>query len=145
LAIIEDGEFINEITNILQDENYQNQLKSYHPKVLDKSLDTINFYYYNVGFTKGESLEYFLVRLDTLVVNPDDSHLITFIPFFDDTDIALAYLDKLAKVSDGAMSELIYWAINYLTYKNKDDADVLEKIKQSFSFKLLILGNKKTK
>jgi len=100
-----------------------------------KHAAVIRFYYYRIGYDKEASLDYLKNELDGLVSKPSDRVIIAFLPFLDDVNIALSYLDKLSPKSDGAMAELCSWAINYLYYTYKDNIYVKNKIEASYSYR----------
>ena len=45
-------------------------------------------------------------------------------------------MDKVARVADGASSELLNWAFNYLYYKNMNNPSALKKLEGSYCYKL---------
>ena len=100
--------------------------------------DVTKFYYYRIGYNKDDSIKFLKRKLDKLLKKPTDSYLITFLAFFEDIELSLSYMDKLAQVADGATAELLSWAVNYLFYKNIQNRVVLDKIKKSYSYKLYI-------
>jgi hypothetical protein len=100
--------------------------------------DVVRFYYYRTGYEELASIKFLKRKLDNLLKKPTDSYLITFLAFFDDIDLSLSYMDKLAHVADGATSELLSWAANYLYYKNRNNTAILNKIKKSYSYKYIL-------
>jgi hypothetical protein len=124
-AVLKDGRYLDYVMKM-----------SSSPSMAIK--DVTKFYYYRIGYSKAASIKFLKQRLDNLVKNPTDSYLITFLAFFDDIDLSLSYMDKLAHVTDGAASELLSWTVNYLFYKNTQNKDALGKIEKSYCYKLYV-------
>jgi len=126
LALLKDKNLYNEVINVgYKDSSQMQEIKS--------------FYLVRVNYNREKNLNYLTSRLDELIKEPFDSHLITFLAFIDDVDLSLKYLDKLTVKGDGAVGELIWWTINYLYYMNKNNSKKADKIKNSYSYK--VLGN----
>jgi hypothetical protein len=133
------------ISAVLKDGRYLEYVRS-GPFSNSLSLeDVIKFYYYRIGYEKVVSIKFLRKKLDNVVKNPTDNYLITFLAFFDDIDFSLSYMDKLSHVSDGATSELLSWTVNYLFYKNMQNKDALDKIKNSYCYELYIRKRPKGK
>jgi hypothetical protein len=131
-AVLKDGRYLEYVREI-----------SSSPSIAIKDVN--NFYYYRIDYRKLDSIKFLKQRLDNLVKNPSDSYLITFLAFFDDVGLSLSYMDKLAHVADGATSELLSWAVNYLFYENMQNKDALGKIKKSYCYELYIKKRPKGK
>jgi hypothetical protein len=54
-------------------------------------------------------------------------------------------MDKLVHVADGATSELLNWAVDYLFYENMQNKDALGKIKKSYCYEFYIRNRPKGK
>jgi len=121
---------------VLKDGRYLEYVKSISSSASMAIEDARKFYYYRIGYNKVDSIKFLKRKLDNILKNPTDSYLITFLAFFDDIDLSLSYMDKLAHVADGATSELLSWAFNYFYYKNRNTKGTLKKIEKSYSYKL---------
>jgi hypothetical protein len=131
-AVLKDGRYLEYVRKI-----------SSSPSIAIK--DVSNFYYYRIGYRKLDSIKLLKEKLDNLVKNPSDSYLITFLAFFDDIGLSLSYMDKLVHVADGATSELLNWAVDYLFYENMQNKDALGKIKKSYCYEFYIRNRPKGK
>jgi hypothetical protein len=145
--IISTGEYSDELifeliylNAVLKDGSYLDYVRKISSSPSIAIRDVSNFYYYRIGYSKVDSIKFLKQKLDNLVKNPTDSYLITFLPFLNDIDLSLYYMDKLALVADGAMGELLNWAVNYLYYKNMNNREILDKIKKTRSYKLFVKG-----
>ena len=131
-AVLKDGRYLEYVREI-----------SSSPSMAIK--DVSNFYYYRIDYRKLDSIKFLKQKLDNLVKNPSDSYLITFLAFFGDIGLSLSYMDKLAHVADGATSELLSWAVDYILYDNMQNKDALGKIKKSYCYELYIKKRPKGK
>lgn len=88
-----------------------------------------DFYYLRINEKKGVHLKNLTKLLDELLEMSvvDDSTLITYLPFLEDLNLSLDYLNKLSKKSDGAGSELLHWALDYILLENKNERAIIEK------------------
>ena len=69
-------------------------------------------------------------RIERLHAQPNDGVEILFIPFLDDVDESLRLYALLSEVSDGAMAEMLGWAVGYLAYTHRADSTVFQHIKK---------------
>ncbi len=129
------------LSAVLKNGSYLEYVKNISSSRSAKIEDVIKFYYYRIGYEKVDSINLLRKKLENLIKNPTDSHLITFLPFFQDIDFSLSYSDRLARIADGATSELLSWAVNYLFYKNMNDTQISKKIKKSYSYHKYVLRN----
>ncbi len=123
LAILQEKSFCKDIVNI----NYT---------VSINLEEIVSFYFFRIDVDKTKNLNFLKKQLGLLLKKPKDSYLITYLIFLDDIAFSLDYLDKLAVKSDGAVSELISWSINYLYYINRDNAALIDEIRKSRSYQL---------
>jgi hypothetical protein len=116
------------ISAILQDRRLLQTVKRLMDKAPSQNVDEIKFYFYRVGYNRDANFKYLKDRLDFLVQNPNDSLTLTYLPFLHDTDLAISYLSKLRPKADGAMSELLVWAADFMCYMNRDKKEIIERI-----------------
>jgi len=116
------------ISAILQDRRHSESVKRIMAKAPSQNMNDIKFYFYRIGYNRDANFEYLKDRLDFLVQNPNDSLIITYLPFLHDINLAISYLRKLMPKADGAMAELLDWAADYICYMNKDNKDIIQKI-----------------
>ncbi len=118
---------------MLQDKRHLERIKNIHTK---RFKNVIDFYCFRIGYKKDESLRNLKKRFDYIVAHPVDSTSIGFLAFIEDVDMSISYLDKLIPKADGAMAEIVCWTVGYLYYSNKNNDQLINKIKKSDSYKV---------
>lgn len=69
--------------------------------------------------------------IEQLHAKPDCGYEILFLPFLENVDESLRLHALLSEVSDGAMGEMLAWAVEYLAYTHRTDKAVFQRIEEA--------------
>jgi hypothetical protein len=105
---------------LLRENKAQAQIK----EIADHRLYELNgvddFYFLRIRKESDLHLDNLKILYEKLLTKDviNDSKAITYLPFLDDFNVSLNYLNKMSQKSDGAGSELLNWSLDYMIYEN---------------------------